>query len=42
MIYAEMRKQVAAHDVPPDLDAAEHTFATLLFHYDSPPQAHAC
>lgn len=42
MIHASMRAQIAAHDGAPDLDAAEHTFATLLFSYDAPPQAHAC
>jgi hypothetical protein len=42
MIHAAMRKQIAGHESPPDLDAAEHTFATLLFRYDVPPQAHAC
>jgi hypothetical protein len=41
MIHAAMREQVASHETPPDLDAAEHTFATLLFQYDAPPQAHA-
>jgi|CZKG01.1.fsa_nt_gi hypothetical protein len=42
MIHATMRAQITAHESPPDMDAAEHTFATLLFLYDAPPQAHAC
>jgi hypothetical protein len=42
MIHATLRAQIAGHESPPDLDAAEHTFATLLFHYDVPPQAHTC
>jgi hypothetical protein len=42
MIHATMRAQITDHRSPPDLDAAEHTFATLLFRYDVPPQAHAC
>jgi hypothetical protein len=42
MIHATLRAQIAGRESPPDLDAAEHTFATLLFHYDVPPQAHAC
>jgi hypothetical protein len=41
MVHATLRTQIAAHRNPPDLDAAEHTFATVLFHYDAPPQAHA-
>jgi hypothetical protein len=41
MIHAAMRAQIAGNDSPPDLDAAEHTFATLLFEYHEPPQAHA-
>jgi hypothetical protein len=36
MIHATLRAQVAAQESPPDLDAAEQTFATLLFHYDMP------
>ncbi|MGD1057735.1 MAG: hypothetical protein ABR992_10035 [Solirubrobacteraceae bacterium] len=40
MIHATMRTQIASHKSPPDLDTAEQTFATLLFHYDVPPQAH--
>jgi hypothetical protein len=36
MIHATMRAQIASHKSPPDLDTAEHTFATLLFHYDVP------
>lgn len=42
MIHASMRAQITGHDSPPDLDSAEHTFATVLFHYDVPPQTHAC
>ncbi|MGD0452201.1 MAG: hypothetical protein ABSB69_01265 [Solirubrobacteraceae bacterium] len=42
MIHATMRAQIAGHETPPDLDAAEHTFATLLFHFDVPPKAQAC
>jgi hypothetical protein len=42
MIHAAMRAQIARHESPPDLDTAEHTFATLLFSYDAPPQAQAC
>jgi hypothetical protein len=34
MIHATMRAQIAGHESPPDLDAAEHTFATLLFNYE--------
>ncbi len=34
MIHRMMRTQIINHEVPPDLDAAEHTFATLLFHYE--------
>jgi hypothetical protein len=40
MIHAAMRTQISAHKSPPDLDTAEQTFASLLFHYDVPPQAH--
>lgn len=42
MIHAAMREQIVCREAPPDLDVAEHTFATLLFQYDVPPQAHAC
>jgi hypothetical protein len=42
MIHATMRAQIARRESPPDMDTAEHTFATLLFRYDAPPQAHAC
>lgn len=31
MIHASMRAQVKAGATPPDLDAAEHTFATILW-----------
>jgi hypothetical protein len=41
MIHATMRMQIASHESPPDLDTAEHTFATLLFHYGDAPQHHA-
>jgi hypothetical protein len=34
MIHATIRFQVASQEDPPDLDAAEQTFATLLFDYD--------
>ncbi len=36
MIHATMRALVAEQESPPDLDAAEQTFATLLFHYEAP------
>jgi hypothetical protein len=41
MIHATMRMQIAARETPPDLDTAEQTFATLLFHYGEAPQHHA-
>jgi hypothetical protein len=41
MVHATLRKQIAADKGVPDLDAAEHTFATVLFNYELPPQAHA-
>ncbi|HXQ01280.1 MAG TPA: hypothetical protein VN845_14605 [Solirubrobacteraceae bacterium] len=41
MIHATMRMQIATRANPPDLDTAEHTFATLLFHYGAAPQHHS-
>jgi len=41
MIHARMRAQIARRETPPDLDAAEHAFATLLFHYELPPHTEA-
>ncbi len=42
MVHATMRAQVAACEVPPDLDAAEQIFAGLLISYDSGPRPQAC
>jgi hypothetical protein len=40
MIHATLRTQIKTHESAPDLDTAEHTFASLLFHYEA-PQHHA-
>lgn len=41
MIHASLRRQITNDESPPDLDTAEHTFATLLFHYGEAPEHHA-
>ena len=42
MIHSRVRASVAASDSPPEPDAVEQTFATLLFGYEVPPQPQAC
>ncbi len=39
MIHAMIRNQIVRRQQPPDLDTAEHTFATLLFNYETPQPA---
>jgi hypothetical protein len=38
-IHSTLREQVATGHTPPDLDAADQTFATLLFDYRAPSAA---
>jgi len=39
MIHTTLRTQIASRPEPLDLDDAEQTFATLLFHYEAPQAA---
>jgi hypothetical protein len=38
MIHATIRARIVAGEPPPDVDAAEQTFATVLFRYDATPR----
>jgi hypothetical protein len=39
MIHATLSAEIARHGEAPDLDGAERTFASLLFHYEAPQAA---